>query len=111
MTQFTYQIQRAAQAFPVPRDDAYPLDSEKGAPKPGLTARQHTAIALRVPDSGTDWLDDMIRASLRDQFAGQALNALIGTIVPIEKHGWSDADFVREAYDMADAAMAKRCAK
>jgi hypothetical protein len=26
----------------------------------GMTLRQYAAIKLRVPDSGTDWLDDMI---------------------------------------------------
>ena len=29
----------------------------------GLTARQYAAIQLRVPDSGEDWLDRMIRTS------------------------------------------------
>lgn len=27
----------------------------------GMTLRQYAAIHLKVPDSGTDWLDDMIR--------------------------------------------------
>jgi hypothetical protein len=27
----------------------------------GMTLRQYAAIKLRVPDSGIDWLDDMIR--------------------------------------------------
>jgi hypothetical protein len=29
----------------------------------GMTLRQYAAIKLKVPDSGTDWLDDMIRKS------------------------------------------------
>ncbi len=28
--------------------------------EPGMTLRQYAAIKLRVPDSGTDWLDEMI---------------------------------------------------
>lgn len=32
---------------------------------PGMTLRQYAAIKLKVPDSGTGWLDDMIRESLR----------------------------------------------
>jgi hypothetical protein len=28
--------------------------------EPGVTLRQYAAIKLRVPDSGTDWLDEMI---------------------------------------------------
>lgn len=34
----------------------------------GLTARQHAAIALCVPDSGCDWLDAMIERRRRDEF-------------------------------------------
>jgi hypothetical protein len=29
----------------------------------GMTLRQYAAIKLKVPDSGTDWLDDMILKS------------------------------------------------
>jgi hypothetical protein len=32
-----------------------------GTPEEGMTLRQYAAIKLKVPDSGTDWLDDMIR--------------------------------------------------
>lgn len=38
---------------------------------PGLSERQYAAIKLRVPDSGEEWLDEMIRKSLRDEFAGR----------------------------------------
>jgi hypothetical protein len=39
----------------------------------GMTLRQYAAIKLKVPDSGTDWLDDMIRQSIKDDFAAMAL--------------------------------------
>ena len=42
-----------------------------------LTAREYAAIQLRVPDSGTPWLDEMIRASLRRDFSKPALSAHI----------------------------------
>jgi len=29
----------------------------------GMTLRQYAAIHLKVPDSGTDWLDEMIKKS------------------------------------------------
>ena len=29
----------------------------------GLTKREYAAILLRVPDSGSEWLDDMIKKS------------------------------------------------
>ena len=34
----------------------------------GMSLRQYAAIKLKVPDSGTDWLDDMIRQSLKDDY-------------------------------------------
>ena len=33
----------------------------------GMTMRQYAAIHLRVPNSGADWLDDMINQSSNDQ--------------------------------------------
>lgn len=29
----------------------------------GLTKREYAAILLKIPDSGSDWLDDMIKKS------------------------------------------------
>ena len=45
----------------------------------GMTLRQYAAIKLKVPDSGDDWLDDMIRKSLRDDFAAKAMQAQIAS--------------------------------
>jgi hypothetical protein len=45
--------------------------------RPGMTLRQYAAIKLRVPDSGTDWLDDMIRVSVRDEVAAKAMQGFI----------------------------------
>ena len=39
----------------------------------GMTLRQYAAIKLRVPNSGTDWLDEMIRQSLRDELAAKVM--------------------------------------
>ena len=44
-------------------------------PWQGMTLRQYAAIKLRVPNSGTDWLDEMIRTSLRDDLAAKAVQA------------------------------------
>lgn len=41
----------------------------------GMTLRQYAAIKLRVPDSGTDWLDEMILKSHRDELAAKAMQA------------------------------------
>jgi hypothetical protein len=32
---------------------------------PGMTLRQYAAIKLKVPNSGTDWLDEMIEEANR----------------------------------------------
>jgi hypothetical protein len=45
---------------------AFPTEYRDDATQPcaeGMTLRQYAAIKLKVPDSGTDWLDDMIRKS------------------------------------------------
>ena len=61
-------------------EHAYPfveLDAE-GKPvaiETGMTLRQYAAIKLRVPNSGTDWLDEMIRESMRDDLAAKAMMA------------------------------------
>lgn len=43
-------------AFPVP-------GLNRGEFNNGMTLRQYAAIHLKVPNSGTDWLDDMIKQS------------------------------------------------
>lgn len=44
---------------------------------PGFTQRQRAAIDLRVPDSDTPWIDDMIRKALRAEFAKAALPEIL----------------------------------
>ncbi|QKS60447.1 hypothetical protein [Cupriavidus gilardii] len=71
----------------------------------GLTARQYAAIHLRVPDSGTDWLDDMIRKAQRDYFAAKAMQGLCAND---GYNNHSPATIANEAYGMADAMLAAR---
>lgn len=74
-------------------------------PSEGMTLRQYAAIKLRVPDSGDDWLDELIRTALRDEFAAKAMNAYIAT---------NPADHITEshiatfAYSQADAMLKAR---
>lgn len=69
-----------------------------------MTIRQYAAIKLRVPDSGTDWLDEMIRKSNRDYFAAAALQ---GSIACVGSGGdWND--FAKDAYKYADAMLKAR---
>lgn len=63
----------------------------------GMTLRQYAAIHLCVPNSGTDWLDEMIINSLRDKIAAQVLANLKTYNQPIDAARW--------AYDSASAAL------
>lgn len=54
----------------------------------GMSLREYAAIKLRVPDSGTDWLDAMIEKSLLNEFAGKALQALITANGPMPSGSW-----------------------
>lgn len=70
----------------------------------GLTVRQYAAIELCVPDSGTPWLDEMIRQAQRRQAtlaALQGLCAFPGTV----GGETSSASHGRTSVDYADAAL------
>jgi hypothetical protein len=69
----------------------------------GMTLLQYAAIKLKVPDSGTDWLDDMIRKSLRDDFAAKAMQGMLASDVNATRH-----IFAAQAYAMADAMLEAR---
>lgn len=70
----------------------------------GMTLRQYAAIKLKVPDSGTDWLDAMITERRRRDAAEKAMQLRFG------KPGTS-SDVLKHAvdcYEMADAMMEPR---
>lgn len=76
----------------------------------GMTIREYAAIKLCVPESGADWLDEMIRKSQRDKFAGMALQGLIPIIgIPEDGHDdlW-DGSTAERAYALADAMLKAR---
>jgi len=66
-------IETGGPAFPTEVWDA------EGIPQhtEGMTLRQYAAIKLSVPSSGDEWLDDMIRTSLRDELAAKAMQGLM----------------------------------
>lgn len=75
----------------------------------GMYLREYAAITLKVPNSGIDWLDDMIRQAKRDEFAGMALQGNlahygVGDITRPDYAEWS----ARSAYELADAMMKAR---
>jgi hypothetical protein len=87
---------------------AFPRTGADGhtSPQSGMTLRQYAAIKLRVPDSETDWLDDMIRKSNRDYFAAAALQPLVTSAIELDHVKW-DAT-AQHAYLIADAMLKAR---
>ena len=88
-------------------------DSQKG-----MSLRTYAAIKLCVPDSGIDWLDEMIVKSQRDKFAGQAMPLIIEKLQVnvIRMLDGSSSEIIgvliehnaRLAYELADAMLAER---
>jgi len=68
---------------------------------PGMSLRAYAAINLRQPDSGIDWLDEMILKANRDEFVGQAMAGIIAF------YGISNVA-ASTAYSLADAMIAER---
>ncbi len=108
------KINHGGPAFPHKLDDRYEPDTS------GMTLRQYAAIKLRVPDSGTDWLDQMIQQSLRDDFAAKAMQqymtARTDEHMALEQDlisensllAMSDTDIADAAYRMASAMLLER---
>lgn len=79
----------------------------------GFTRQEYAAIHLKQPNSGTPWLDDMIRAAMRDELAGQAMRALVASSGPVERTerlaGIAGSRLISEAaYYSADELLAQR---
>ncbi|UXC37154.1 hypothetical protein [Cupriavidus gilardii] len=81
----------------------------------GMTLRQYAAIKLRVPESGDQWLDDMIRKAQRDELATKALPAVYRDLwddVRAGRHGCVPEEWkmgvALDAYALADAMLAAR---
>jgi hypothetical protein len=68
----------------------------------GMTMQQYAAIKLKVPNSGIDWLDEMIRQSIKDDFAAMAMDAFLS------RDGGTYEQDAEYAYKTADAMMKAR---
>ena len=89
---------------------AFPETKEQHTWFPDMTQRHYAAIHLKVPNSGTPWLDDMILESLRNDFAAKAMQTLLGSEYTSEHglhEGWMTA-LAHESYMVADAMLAAR---
>ncbi len=78
---------------------AFPVTSDNFAnpQSTGMTVREYAAIQLKVPDSGTDWLDEMIRTAQRNELAAKAMQGWAAD------SGVTTATGAKWAYEMADA--------
>lgn len=85
------------------KEPAFPVAFGCEAYHPGMTLRQYAAIKLKVPNSGTDWLDAMIVESQRDKFAEKAMQGLLASDVQAKLN-----DFAKYSYEIADAMLEAR---
>lgn len=92
-------------AYPIPCEDDRDCGPRFESGYGGMSLRQYAAIKLRVPDSGTDWLDDMIRRSLRDDLAAKVMQ---GTCALSEASEVSDDRVAIIAFRLAGAMLAAR---
>lgn len=94
------QIKDGGPAFPGPDQAEQSVDIHEG-----MTLRQYAAIHLRVPDSGQQWLDDMIRKAERNELAAKAMQ---GMLADLPKGLWGlqwEANTAACAYKLADAML------
>lgn len=96
-------------AFPV-LSRAYFVEGKLIRPERGMSTRAYAAIKLRVPDSGIDWLDDMIRTSQRNELAGRALVGALSSprlLMIDDKAIETVSDYALWASSQADALLAE----
>lgn len=75
----------------------------------GMSLRQYAAIKLRIPDSGEEWLDEMIRKSLRDEFAGKAMEGILAFPGKVQQDAAKTPEAVsRLAYEYAGFLLKAR---
>lgn len=65
---------------------AFPAENALGHTSTGMSVREYAAIHLKVPDSGVDWLDEMIQESKKNQLREllqelEEANAILAKIV------------------------------
>lgn len=102
-----------------------PTDTQNiGSWDMGMTLRQYACIHLRVPETGEEWLDDIIRKAQKDDFAAKAdlgkaefsdlgvAEWLMGRKMPTddvaETIGWQAELTAKLRYMMADAMIKAR---
>lgn len=87
---------------------AFPMHSPESGTQNGMTLRQYAAIKLKVPESGTDWLDELITESLRDDLAAKAMQGMLSDL-PKTLYGlqWQ-SNLSESSYELADIMLEAR---
>lgn len=66
----------------------------------GFSKREYAAIQLRVPDSGVEWLDDMIRRANRREIANRVMQGILvdpqNSLIPV---------VIKDCYEFADEML------
>lgn len=73
----------------------------------GMTKREHAAITLRVPNSGDEELDAMIRQANRRDAAVAAMQGLMPKYIKCWTEGYDDEYFAMDCVRIADALIAR----
>lgn len=74
----------------------------------GMSTRTYAAIELKVPESGIDWLDDMIRQANKRELAGMAMQGIWATSDQLGDHRNVGLDMIADwAFEQADAMIAQ----
>jgi hypothetical protein len=122
------QVRRQAAADVVRQIEAWETDDEKGGNRMiedrsafpvfdsvnsggytcidgGLTARQYASVQLRVPRSGDEEIDAMIRENRRAEFAAQAMAAIVAA--ESDAICFYEDKLAKKAFEFADAMLAE----
>ncbi|WP_440111708.1 hypothetical protein [Acidovorax sp. BL-A-41-H1] len=95
------EVKGGGPAFPVDMNYTTQEGIRTRIASDGMTIRQYAAIHLCIPESGTDWLDDMIRKAARDKIAAKAMQGSLADGAEIYKHD----EFARWCYELADEML------
>ena len=77
-------------------------NADSRMPTSQMTLREQCALKLRVPTSGTDWLDEMIEKALRLEFELVQYRGICHDPVPEEHKSLDVQAFIDEALERSD---------
>ena len=86
---------------------AFPTPTYAESRHQGMSVRTYAAIKLKVPESGIDWLNDMILRANKLELAGIAMQGILACEQAHPKAKTSsDEELADCAFDIADAIIA-----